>query len=358
MKRKTSIIAKTLLVLLLFTSCAEVKAPNAITPTVREITCPQADGYELRDVGMLDDGSIIALLENKEDAKQKKIYRMNLSEETNKLIYEGEAAGSYYIIKSHPNNTYSIQFENNNAFIFDNATDQLFKTVNFGLVDGTFFSISNNGKKVIYVTEKGLCVSDLDVINGTVVYKSGEMSPYWPVISCDDDKIAFPMAESIGEATTMKKCAIYNLETKESVVFDCSATALFWPSNNDGLIACDNNSFIEFAEEGSHIWYFDLVGHENNYLNVEGQITPIGVLKQGMLYYHDPRPLTADSGYRDYKMMLWNYETGDLQELDLGYQFAGIGACSVSQSGSGFLFRATVVIDGATVKKVLLVDLG
>ena len=134
MKRKINIVALALLTLLLFASCAEAKTPNTITPAVREITCPQADGYDLRDIGMLDDNSVIAILENKEVLKQKKIYRMNLSDHTDKLIYDGEAEGSYYSVKSHPNNTYSIQFENNNAFIFDSATDQLFRTVDFGKV--------------------------------------------------------------------------------------------------------------------------------------------------------------------------------------------------------------------------------
>jgi len=370
MERKSNIITLTLLIVLLFASCARIQtkstesivsAASEITtaPIVTEITYPQADGYDLFSVGMLNDNTPIIILGTGKEDRLKKIYKMNLSENTSKLIYDGEGRGSSFAIyaKSHPNNTYSIQFENENALIFDAATDQIIKTIDFNQVEGTFFSISNNGKQVVYETREGLCVSDLDMTSETVVYQSGEMSPYWPVFSNDDGRIAFPMAESIGEATTMKKCAIYNLETKESVVFDCSASELFWADGNNGLIACDNNSFIEFSEESSHIWYFNLIGNEKNHLNVEGQITPMGILKQGMLYNHDPRPLMVDGGYRNFKIMLWDYENNDLQELDLGYQFAGIGACSVSQDGNSFLFRASVVIDGEAVPKVFFVKL-
>ena len=55
--------------------------------------------------------------------------------------------------------------------------------------------------------------------------------------------------------------------------------------------------------------------------------------------------------------MLWDYENSDLQELDLGYQFVGIGACSVSQDGNSFLFKASVAIDGEAVPKVFFVKL-
>jgi len=368
MKRRVNILAMTLLIGLIFTSCARIPASSTesvVSETtaplkVTEITCPQADGYDLFSVGMLDDNTLVITLGTGKEDHLKKIYKMNLLENTSKLIYDGEGRGSFFAIyvKSHPNNTYSIQFENENALIFDAATDQLIKTVDFELVEGTFFSISNSGKQVVYESREGLCVSDLDMKNETVGYKSGEMSPYWPDFSNDDSKIAFPMAESIGEATPMKKCVIYDAETKESVMFDCSASELFWLSNDDGLIACDDGTMLQDYESGANIWYFNLTGHEINRLNVKGQISPMCLIKQGMLYNQDPRPSTADSGYRDYKIMLWNYDNGDLRELDLGYQFARIGSCSASQSGSSFLFRATIVIDGEAVNKVLLVDLG
>ncbi len=367
MIRKVNIVAWALLALLLLASCAVTRTASTESvvsetnaPIITEITYPQADGYDLFSVGMLDANTPIVILGTGKEDSLKKIYKMNLSENTSKLIYEGEGRGSYFAIyaKFHPNNTYSIQFENENAFIFDASTDQIINTIDFSQVEGTFFNISNNGKRVVYESREGLCVSDLDMKNETLVYKSGEMSPFWPVFSNDDGKIAFPMAEAIGEATRMEKCVIYDLGSKESVMFDCSATALFWPSDNDGLLACDDGTMLQDFEGGANIWFFNLAGHEMNRLNVKNMITPMGVIKQGMLYYHNPTPSTEASTFRDYKIALWNPQSGDQRELDLGYQFAWINLCRISPSGNQFLMDAGVVIDGEAVRKVLLVDLG
>ncbi|HNX15690.1 MAG TPA: hypothetical protein PKH29_12660, partial [Oscillospiraceae bacterium] len=112
---KKSIIAflSILCSLFLFISCTtpELKINE---PQISELaSLPQADGYDLFSIGMLNDNTPIIILGTGKEDNLKKIYKVNI-DGINKLIFEGEGRGSFYAIyiKSHPNNTYSIQFEN------------------------------------------------------------------------------------------------------------------------------------------------------------------------------------------------------------------------------------------------------
>ncbi|HNX15605.1 MAG TPA: hypothetical protein PKH29_12225, partial [Oscillospiraceae bacterium] len=237
-------------------------------------------------------------------------------------------------------------------------TDRIIKTIDFGQVEGTFFSISNSGDRLLYSNAGGLYVTDLDFQNKIKIYTPKDLSTgaRWPSFSNDDSKIAF----SIGEPLTMQKC-LYDFSTGEIITIDYNSYYTFWPKNSDGFIACDD-AFVRESDNDIHasFKYFNLKGDEINAVNISTGIYPIRATEDYMVYYQNVQTIQrlTETGFRDCKIKLWNFKSGELKALDIGYQIQEIWSYQASNEGNKLLMFMTVVIDGKAVSKVLWVDLG
>ncbi len=347
MKRKTVYLITVVLILFSLISCDAIEIYQE-----RKITFPTISGYILSGVGTIDKNSIILIFENDTDRSVKQIYRYYIKKMAKELIYQGEGKGSNRTIqiRPHPNGTYSIQFENYSTLIFNKESNQLMKTIDISKVQGTFFNLSNDGEKIVYVNNNGICISDLDFNDETVIYKAGEQPYFWPAFSNDDSRIAFVISKPPDDLTASRKCVIYHLETGESVMFDCKPTALFWLKRGDGLIILNDGTFVDSIEEGAHIWYYDLDGHEINSLQIEGIISPIGATEDYMVY-RSGMPTSTYNGL----IMLWNPESDVLKQVD-SYKEQGVPQCA--SSGNELLFDYyTKSASGGYAETVLWVDL-
>jgi len=257
--------------------------PKITIPSkVPEFTCPrQLNGKQdfLVKLEAFDKNSVIVIDENYDINNFYHIYRVNVADNTYKLIYSGHCPGDRWKIsvKRHTNGTYSFLFNGGIILVFDQKTDELIKKIDVRTVNNPgvlYFDISNNGEKVVYTNAEGVCISDLDLSDTTIIYKAGERDYLWPLFSKGDSKIVFIINNDPDIPTDRRKYVILDIRTEKAVAFDCDAI---------GLIMMENG-FIILRGHGTD-WYYDFNANGIKHLPIYGE--HIFVMQDYIVYWAD-----------------------------------------------------------------------